>query len=58
MMGLRNRGEVGAEAEVKVVGLNITIEYDQALKDIDYERLGNLLLKIRTKLLRYPVPKI
>ena len=50
MMGLHNRGEVGAEAEEKVAGLNITIEYDQALKDIDYERLANLLLKIWAKI--------
>jgi len=48
-MGLHNRGEVGAEAEVKLVGLNITIEYDRALKDVDYERFANLLLKIREK---------
>ena len=50
MMDLHNRGEVRAEAEEKVVGLNITTEYDQALKDIDYERIANLSLKIRTKL--------
>jgi hypothetical protein len=49
MMGLHNRGEVPAEAEEKVVGLNVTIEYYQALQDTDYERLANLLLKIRTK---------
>jgi hypothetical protein len=50
MMDLHNQGEVRAEAEEKVVGLNITIRYNQALKDIDYERLANLLLKILTKL--------
>ena len=49
MMGLLNRGEIRAEAEEKAVGLNVTIEYDQALKDIDYEQLANLLLKIRTE---------
>jgi len=58
MMGLHNRGEVGAEAEEKVVGLNITIEYDQALKDIDYERFANLLLKIWVKFYRCLLPKI
>jgi hypothetical protein len=38
MMGLHNRGGVRAEAEEKVVGLNVTIECDQELNDIDYER--------------------
>ena len=42
-MVLHNRGEVRAEAEEKVVGLNITLLHDRLhilpLKYLDYERL-------------------